>query len=90
MRLHAVGTGLLSALWERLLAVILKVGQQSLAVFVFSMWLAQMLGFALDFTPERGWPSTIVVNLVGCVLIAWLAYVAAWFKAQPWRTKPTR
>jgi len=86
-RLHLRGSGPVSAIWERLLAVILKVGQQSLAVFVFSMWLAQILGFALDFTadPARGWGPTLAVNLLGAVMIAGVAYLAAWFKSAPWR-----
>lgn len=87
-RLRAEASGLLGALWTRLLAVILKVGQQSLAVFVFSMWLAPLLGFLLDFTPARGiWP-TIAVNVLGLVLISVEAQLVGWFKGSPWRERP--
>ena len=70
-----------------MVAVVLTVGQQSLAVFVFSMWLALMLGFLLDFTPARGiWP-TLAVNILGIVLVSIQAYVVGWFKSSPWRTR---
>jgi hypothetical protein len=89
-RLKSDGATWLGALWSRILTVILKVGQQSLAVFVFSMWLALMLGFLLDLTPERGiWP-TIAVNILGLILLSCEAYVIGWFKAAPWRHPPKR
>ena len=76
------------AVWARMVAVVLTVGQQSLAVFVFSMWLALMLGFLLDFTPARGiWP-TLAVNILGIVLVSVQAYVVGWFKSSPWRARP--
>ncbi len=85
-RLKAVAEGALGWIGERLLTVITKVGQQSLAVFVFSMALARILGFALDQI-GRSPASWALVNLGGFVLITLCAYGAAWFKGQPWRSK---
>ena len=66
--------------------VVRKVGQQSLAVFVSSMVLAQAMGAALDYTPERGSRRGVAAaNLSGFAILIGLAYVVAWFKAQPWR-----
>ena len=85
--LLARGTGLIARVWERILGIILKVGQQSLAVFVVSMFTARVMGFVMDHT-GRETGMTLLVNLGGaCVLIA-TAYGAGWFKSQPWRKKP--
>lgn len=72
--------------WSFLLGIITKVGQQSLAVFVFSMALARLIGVALDQT-DRAITTTAFANLVGFVLIIGCAYGAAWFKSQPWSPK---
>jgi hypothetical protein len=69
-----------------LLRIITKVGQQSLAVFVFSMALARLIGFALDQT-GRAVLTTAAANLTGFALIITCAYAAAWFKSHPWRAK---
>lgn len=84
--LLASGSNVLSGLWAGLLAVILKVGQQSLAVFVFSMFIARILGFVMDVI-GREVIVTLAVNLVGCALLIAVAYGAGWFKSQPWRQK---
>ncbi len=85
-RLLAHGSGALAQAWERMLAIILKVGQQSLAVFVVSMFTARIMGFAMDVL-GRDTLTSLAVNLAGaCVLIA-TAYIAGWFKSQPWRAK---
>ena len=64
--------------------MILKVGQQSLAVFVVSMFTARIMGFAMDAL-GRDTGTVLLVNLLGaCVLVA-TAYTASWFKSQPWR-----
>jgi hypothetical protein len=85
-RLLSKGTGLLARAWDRLLAIILKVGQQSLAVFVVSMFTARVMGFAMDVM-GRDMATSLLVNFAGaCVLVA-VAYGAGWFKAQPWRQK---
>ncbi|WP_424984388.1 OpgC family protein [Microbulbifer sp. S227A] len=85
-RLQATGAGLAAEIWRSLLKIITKVGQQSLAVFVFSMAVARLLGFALDQLGRS--PATILlVNLAGFAMIIAVAYIAAWFKSQPWRSK---
>ncbi|MEM9967269.1 MAG: OpgC domain-containing protein [Pseudomonadota bacterium] len=85
-RLLSRGVGLLSRAWDGVLAIILKVGQQSLAVFVVSMFTARVMGFAMDVL-GRDTATSLMVNLAGaCVLIA-TAYGAGWFKGQPWRQK---
>ena len=78
------GNGTLSNVWETCLAIILKVGQQSLAVFVVSMFTARLMGFVMDIT-GRDTVTVLMVNLAGaCDLVA-TAYGAGWFKSQPWR-----
>ena len=84
--LRPLGDGTLSKAWARMLAVILKVGQQSLAVFVVSMFTARFLGFLMDVW-GRDWGTTILVNLFGCMVLVAVAYCAGWFKSQPWRVK---
>ena len=61
-----------------------KVGQQSLAVFVSSLIIAQMVGafFNID---GRDWFVVLVGNLVGFALLIAIAHSVAWFKSQPWR-----
>ena len=84
--LIARGQSVVAKIWAGLLAIVTKVGQQSLAVFVFSMALARLIGVALD---ELG--RTVVTvplaNLCGFALIVICAYGAAWFKSSPWRRK---
>jgi hypothetical protein len=70
-------------------ALICRVGQQSLAVFAASMVLARVLGAFLNLA--GGGPlAALVVNLVGFALIIGVARLAAWFKSQPWKTAPQR
>ncbi len=75
-------------------AVIRKVGQQSLAVFVTSMVLARLMGFLLDvYSKTPGEPGknqwvVLAVNLFGFAVIIGTAYAVAWFKGQPWRKLP--
>ena len=85
-RLIATGHGTAARIWQWLLAVITKVGQQSLAVFVFSMAAARLIGVALDQT-ERDVASVFVANMIGFAMIIGVAYLAAWFKSQPWKSK---
>lgn len=85
-RLQASGTGIAAEIWRNLLKIITKVGQQSLAVFVFSMAVARLLGFVLDQIGRS--PATVLlVNLTGFAMIIAVAYIASWFKSQPWRGK---
>jgi len=85
---HLIATGhsLAARIWAGLLRIISKVGQQSLAVFVFSMALARLLGLGLDLT-NRSVLTTAFFNLLGFALIIGCAYTAAWFKSHPWKTK---
>lgn len=82
------GDGTLGRLWDRVLRIILKVGQQSLAVFVVSMFTARIMGFAMDVL-GRETGTVLLVNFAGaCVLIV-TAYVAGWFKSHPWKKATT-
>ena len=86
VRLVATGTGHLAQTWRIMLRLITKVGQQSLAVFVFSMALARLIGFALD-QAGRSPLSFAVANLTGFAIITCVAYGAGWFKTQPWKAR---
>ena len=78
------GEGAAGRVWGHLLQIILKVGQQSLAVFVMSMFTARIMGFAMDVL-GRETGTVLLVNFAGaCVLVA-TAYVAGWFKSNPWK-----
>ena len=79
----------LARIWASVLPVIMTVGQQSLAVFVFSMFYAVVLTAVFDLV-ERSNFSTIWVNLLGAVGIAAVAYIARWFKAKPWAKKEVK
>ncbi|MEM1363842.1 MAG: OpgC domain-containing protein [Pseudomonadota bacterium] len=83
-RLLPKSNGPLAELWLVILGAILKVGQQSLAVFVFSMFLAQGHGALLDAI-GRTTLNVWLVNLWGFFLLVVCAHTAAWFKSQPWR-----
>lgn len=73
-----------SGLWGRFVQVVQKVGQQSLAVFLTGMVLAQIAGAVLDFIGRE--PLTFaLVNITGFGLQIATAYVAAFYKSQPWR-----
>ncbi len=85
-RLIATGQGLFAQVWRVILKIILKVGQQSLAVFVFSMVLARFIGFMFDQTSRDTW-QVVTGNLIGFALITGVAYLAGWFKSQPWRAR---
>ncbi|MEM6761134.1 MAG: OpgC domain-containing protein [Pseudomonadota bacterium] len=81
--------GVLAELWRRMLAVIMKVGQQSLAVFITSMFLARLLGVALDVLGRNSLFNQLLVNLTGFAILIAVAYGVGWFKSQPWRKKRT-
>jgi hypothetical protein len=69
----------------RVIALICRVGQQSLAVFAASMVMARVLGAVL-----RAWGggpiAALVVNLAGFAIIIGVAYLSAAIKRQPWKT----
>lgn len=68
----------------RVIGVISRVGQQSLAVFAASMVLARVLGAVLDYL-DYGYIVTPAINILGAALITGVAYTAAYFKSQPWK-----
>ena len=83
--LIALGRDLASRAWDWVVTLLMKIGQQSLAVFVFSMILGRLNGFWLDqWGREAAW-HTVVVNLTGVALLIAVAYGVAWIKSQPWR-----
>jgi hypothetical protein len=61
-----------------------KVGQQSLVVFLASMFLAQGLG-TLIYLSDRNLIAIALVNLIGFALLVGVAHIAGWFKATPWK-----
>ncbi|MEM9756072.1 MAG: OpgC domain-containing protein, partial [Pseudomonadota bacterium] len=72
--------------WHSLLAIILKVGQQSLAVFVMSMFLARLMGVAFDVIGRTA-ATMVLVNFAGAAILVATAYSVGWFKSQPWRAR---
>ncbi|SFI34520.1 OpgC family protein [Jannaschia pohangensis] len=85
-RLIAAGQGALARLWDEVVTIVMKVGQQSLAVFVFSMVLARVNGYVLDEIGRNALTWTLI-NLTGFGLLIACAYGAGWFKSQPWKVK---
>ncbi|MEM6888328.1 MAG: OpgC domain-containing protein [Pseudomonadota bacterium] len=85
-RLVAKGTGLPARIWQRILTLVLKVGQQSLAVFVVSMFLARVSGFVMDVLGRDTW-TVAAVNIAGMGVLVLTAYLTSWFKSQPWRNQ---
>lgn len=85
-RLVAKGHTVASNAWNKFVHVIMKVGQQSLAVFVFSMVFARIAGFTMDqIGRETG--TVILVNFVGIAALIGVAYFVAWIKGTPWKPK---
>lgn len=80
------GNGRLAQLWGPCLALVLKVGQQSLAVFVVSIVLGRLGGVILDLI-GRDILTVPAVNLSGMMILVAVAYFAGWIKSQPWRVK---
>jgi hypothetical protein len=68
----------------KMAAPFIKTGQQSLVVFLTGMALAHLAGMTLDVW-GRTLLSACVVNAAGFTILILTAYVAAWFKSQPWR-----
>lgn len=85
---HAVGVAgrrLIHPVIFPVTRVLMKVGQQSLAVFMTGMVVAQMIGIWLDHAGRTPLPTTIG-NLVGFAALIATAYLVAWFKAAPWKS----
>ena len=72
-----------------IISVISRVGQQSLAVFASSMVLARVFGAVLSLS-DHGPLAALAVNLAGFAVTIAVAYMAAFFKAKPWKTAPPR
>ncbi|WP_226780523.1 OpgC family protein [Oceaniglobus trochenteri] len=87
-RLQPEGESLPLRGWRVIVTLITKVGQQSLAVFLFSMAFARFSGFVMDQT-ERTAANMALANFVGFALLIAVAYGVAWFKSQPWRGSAT-
>lgn len=83
-RLIASGSTAASRVWDRVVTITMKIGQQSLAVFVFSMAFARLTGFILDQI-GRTTLSVTLLNLFGVFMLVVVAYFVAWIKTQPWR-----
>ncbi len=63
-----------------------QIGQQTLAVFLSGLVLAQALGVALDVV-GRGWVATPIANIAGCASLLLVARVTGYFKSSPWSKK---
>ncbi len=72
------------AAWRGVVAVIRRVGQQSLAVFVTSLVLARFLGVGFDLWGSGAWVA-LGVNAFGFAVIIATAYCVGWIKGQPWK-----
>ncbi|NND49842.1 MAG: OpgC domain-containing protein [Rhizobiales bacterium] len=77
------GTGI----WGRFVTVVRRVGQQSLAVFVVSLVIAQFMAFMLDIT-GKSYLTVAAANCTGFALLIAVAYSVRWFKSEPWRKPP--
>jgi len=73
-----------------LVAMVHKVGQQALAVFMAGIFLSRLMGYVVDqlsggFRAERDdWIHT-PANLIGYAILIGVAYAVSWFKSEPWR-----
>lgn len=85
-RLAPAGRGVTIRAWRGLVAVTVRVGQQSLAIFVLSMALAPALGFALDVA-GRNVVQIALANIFGLAALIGAAYGIGWVKSQPWRPR---
>lgn len=73
----------------RVIGLVARVGQQSLAVFAASMVLARGLGALLSLADGNAL-ATAAINLLGFALIIGVAWTVAFFKRQPWKNAPSR
>ncbi|WP_116085657.1 OpgC family protein [Tropicimonas sp. IMCC34011] len=84
--LRATPAGMAGQLWGGLRAAIVRVGQRSLAVFVFSMALSRIAGLVLDVT-GRTPLLVLAVTIAGCTLMVGVAYGTGWLMSEPWRKR---
>lgn len=64
--------------------VLTVVGQQSLAVFITGMVIAQPIGIALDHAGRTAGVEAIG-NILGFGILIATAYLVRWFKNSPWK-----
>lgn len=88
----AVGAGgrflVVDNAWGAVVRVIQKVGQQSLAVFLASLVVAQAVGILRDMVWGRGdMLIEFLANAGGFAVLIAVAYVVSWYKKEPWRRK---
>ena len=72
--------------------IIRRVGQQTLAVFLAQLVIAQAMGILMDVIggtvnnlSGRSYWITAFANLLGIGLLVAVAVVVGWFKSSPWR-----
>jgi hypothetical protein len=77
-----------------IVTVVRRVGQQSLAVFIFSIWVSWIIGAwisEMDVDGKGGEPVAqwviTVANLNGIALLIIVAYIARYFRNPPWSRK---
>ncbi|MBT0958356.1 OpgC domain-containing protein [Alphaproteobacteria bacterium KMM 3653] len=80
------GASWIGRMWSPVLAIVLKVGQQSLAVFVVSILVGRSNAVLMDVIGRDTW-TVVAVNLFGMFLLVLTAYGAGWFKTQPWKVR---
>lgn len=64
-----------------------RVGQQTLAVFLTGLVMAQILGMILDAI-GRGFVASALVNGLGIAILIAAARIVTWIKSEPWRQRP--
>lgn len=65
--------------------VLSVIGQQSLAVFITGMVIAQPIGIVLDHA-GRTTGVEVMANLAGFAALTGTAYLVRWFKSSPWKS----
>lgn len=71
--------------WPRVVTVIRKVGQQSLAVFVSGLLLSRLLGVMMDVWGRDALAASLI-NLLGMAIVVGIAYFVGWMRSTPWQT----
>ena len=66
-----------------------KVGQQSLAVFISSLVVAQFIGMVFRVA-GTGWHIVLMGNFAGFAALIAVAHLVSWFKSNPWRKPATQ
>jgi hypothetical protein len=79
----------LTPFMQGLSRILIRVGQQSLAVFASSIVLARVLGALLNEFGSGFWAS-LFVNVLGFFCIYAVANIAAFSKSEPWKKTPVK